>query len=299
MYARDSLQAATISQRCFSLVDSLVLIFSDYIDSSEVNRLCATAGKPGQYFIASPALFELLEISLQAYRLSERSFDITLGPLSRLWRRARKEKQWPADSTVTAKLQLIGSDKIVLDAKARKVVLLEEHMQLDFGGIAQGYIADQVIRLISSAGITGALVDVSGDIICIGTPSGAAGWNIGISVPDNGEQLLTKTLHIQNKAVTTSGNIYQYMVHDGKKYSHVIDPRTGYGLTSSRNVTVIANDCTTADWLTKACSIMPLKKARKLSKRLQAGFLIAELENGKLKTYGNRLFRNYWKQSAP
>ena len=105
LYAGDSIQAAAISARCFLLVDSLVMIFSDYIDSSEVNRLCATAGKSQQEFIASPALFELLEISLRAYRLSEGSFDITLGPLSRLWRRARKEKQWPADSTVNAKLQ--------------------------------------------------------------------------------------------------------------------------------------------------------------------------------------------------
>src|SRR6185295_733829 len=100
--------------------------------------------------------------------------------------------------------------------------------------------------------------------------------------PKNENELLPRHLIITNRAVTTSGDVYQYMEHNGKRYSHIVDPSTGYGITSQRNVTVIAADGTKADWLTKACSILPIARAKKLAVGLDAAVLIVEMKKGKL-----------------
>ena len=295
-YATDSISANNTAAHCFQLVDSFVYIFSDYIDSSELNRLCAAAGKTDHAFIASPALFDILWQSKTAYEKSLGSFDITLGPVTRLWRSARKKQLFPGDSLVKEKLALTGFGKIRLDADSRQVVLLQAGMQLDLGGIAQGYIAQKTIDYLKANHIEHALADVSGDIVCIGTPPGTIGWTVGINVPESKNNLLDKTLQIINRAVTTSGDVYQYMEHDGKRYSHIVDPKTGYGITSQRNVTVIADDGTTADWLTKACSLLPIKQSKKLAAALKAEFLIAEIKKGKIVFHTTKGFRKYWKK---
>ncbi|MBZ5855971.1 FAD:protein FMN transferase [Flavihumibacter profundi] len=297
IYAHDSLQAEMLASNCFQLVDSLVNIYSDYIDSSELNRLCAQGGPGKKPFYASPALFEILWISKIAYEKSNGNFDITLGPVTRLWRKARKEKSWPTQESVAEKLALTGFDKVSLDSMSHTVTLQKTGMQLDLGGIAQGYIAQRVMDRIQSKGISTALVDVSGDIVAIGAPPGSKGWKIGVNIPEQTDELLPQYLLISNKAVTTSGDAYQFIFHDGKKYSHVIDPRTGYGITSQKNVTVIANDGTTADWLTKACSLLPVRKAKKLARQLQAEFIIATIKNGKLVLQKSKYFNTYWSNS--
>lgn len=297
LYATDSTVAQSAATDAFKLVDSLVQIFSDYIDSSELNRLCIN-GAPGHPdFIASPALFDILTKAAQAYRLSEGAFDISLGPLSRLWRKARKEQTWPDEDTVTARKALTGFEKISLHPSNRAVNLAIPGMQLDLGGIAQGYIAENVIHRIASRGISIALVDISGDIIAIGAPPGKSGWSVGINLPESTSRLLPKRLLILNKAVTTSGDVYQYLLHDGKKYSHIIDPKTGYGITTRKNVTVIAGDGTTADWLTKAVSLLPLRKAKRLARQLQAEFLISTIKNNKLVTHQTKHFDAYFEHT--
>lgn len=298
LYAGDSSTAATVSADCFHLVDSLVDIFSDYTDSSELNMLCASAGKNAPPFKVSPALFDILSISQSAYRLSRGNFDITLGPLSRLWRRARKENTWPSRSSVREMLSLTGFQYIKIDSATRTVVLTKAGMQLDLGGIAQGYIAQKVTDRIRLYGIENALVNVSGDIVAIGSPPGKPGWTVAISAPRSAEEFLPQNLLITNKAVTTSGDIYQFMLHKGKKYSHVIDPENGYGITTQRNVTVIADDGTTADWLTKAIGLMPDRQSRRLARELNAEFLIAELKRGKLVYRSSEGFNNFWKSIA-
>ena len=100
---------------------------------------------------------------------------------------------------------------------------------------------------------------------------------------------------MHNQAVTTSGDAYQFMEKDGKRYSHIIDPGTGYGVTFQRNVTAIAADGTTADWLATACSILPVKKAKKLAGEMSAELLITEIKNEKIKYYSTNGFANYWK----
>ena len=295
-YSTDSVKANTIANQAFALVDSLVFIFSDYIDSSELNRLCATAGQTNESIGVSSPLYDILLLSKTAYEKSEGTFDITLGPITKLWRKARKEKEFPPDSTVKEKLRLTGFDKVVIDTTTQKVRLLQAGMQLDLGGIAQGYIAQKVIDLLKSKDIENALVNVSGDIVAIGAPPGTNGWTVGINIPEEADELLPNYLSIAGKAVTTSGDVFQFMEHNGKRYSHLIDPRTGYGITTQKNVTVIANDGTTADWLTKACSILPIRKAKKLAHTLQAEVQIATLKKNKPVLFSTKGFKKYRKK---
>jgi len=295
-YSADSVRAKTAAEQCFQLVDSLVNIYSDYLDSSELNKLCATAGKTNNYVRVSPVLFDILSHSKTGYEKSNGTFDITLGPVTKLWRKARKEKVFPDSAMVKEKLALTGFNKIKIDSVIHSVLLLQPGMQLDLGGIAQGYIAQHVINFLKAKNIENALVDVSGDIVAIGAPPNTNGWTVGINVPGKTDELQKKNLLISNKAVTTSGDAYQFFEHDGKRYSHIIDPKTGYGITSQKNVTVIANDGTTADWLTKACSILSTRKAKKLVHLLQAEVLIAEIKNGKIIFHASNGFSRYWKK---
>jgi thiamine biosynthesis lipoprotein len=295
LYTHDTAEANQAAAACFTLVDSLVNIFSDYIDSSELNRLCASGGPNHAPFHCSPPLFAMLLQSKYAWEKSKGRFDITLGPVTRLWRKARKEKKFPEAALVKQQLALTGFQKIELDTQQHTVRLQQSGMQLDLGGIAQGYIAQQVVNYLTTLPIENALVDVSGDIVCVGKPPGTGGWTVAVNFPESGTTLLPRQLLINNTAVTTSGDVYQYLEHDGKRYSHIVDPAKGYGITSQRNVTVIATDGTLADWLTKACSILPVTKAKKLARSLHAEVLITRLKKGKLVVDMSKGFAAYWK----
>jgi thiamine biosynthesis lipoprotein len=170
-------------------------------------------------------------------------------------------------------------------------------MQLDLGGIAAGYIAQKVADFLKTKNITSALVDASGDIICTNPPPGKKGWTLGINQPGETNRLLEKNLEVNNCSVSTSGDVYQYMEHKGKRYSHIIDPKTGYGSSFQRNVTIIANDGTTADWLATTFSLLPLNKLRRISKKMKAEYLITQRKKNKIREYSSQGFKNYWQKT--
>lgn len=294
-YAPDSASANQLARQCFRLVDSFVLIFSDYLDSSELSRLTTAAGKELQPIPVSPALMDILLLSKTGYEKSGGAFDITIGPLSALWRAARKSKQFPTDEAVQAAKRLVGFNNLRIDTLHKTVLFLQSGIQLDLGGIAQGYIAQKVMDFLQARQVTNALVNASGDIVTSGPPPGLPGWTVGVNMPQHNKDLLEKKLLLQHKAVTTSGDLYQYMEHGGKKYSHIIDPRTGYGVTFHRNITVIANDGATADWLATACSILPIRKTKKIIRQFDAVFIASEMKRGKVVVRTSLGIRDYWK----
>jgi thiamine biosynthesis lipoprotein len=296
LYCEDSAKAKMLSVKCFALVDSLVTIYSDYLPDSELNRLCHSAGS-NTSFKCSPALFDILKLSKEAFEKSKGTFDITLGPLTHFWRKQRKEKTFPDSTLVKEKLQLTGFNKFKIDTVNQSVSLAQKGMQLDLGGIAQGYIAQKTIDILKRNKIENALVDVSGDIVCIGKPPGKTGWAIAVSVPKNEHELLSRQLILSNCAITTSGDTYQFIEHNGKRYSHLLNPSTGYGITSQKQVTIIATNGAVADWLTKACSILPVKDAKKLAQRMNAGLLIVGSKKNKIFSYSSKKFNHFWKTS--
>ena len=280
IYADTKQIADSAAQESFKLVDSINIVCSDYDSSAELYKLqFAAVGKPIK---VSSMLMELLCTSSQAYKDADGSFDITVGPLSGLWRNARKSQQFPTNAAINEARKRIGFNKVQLDSGAQTITFLQSNMQLDMGAIAKGYAADKVLALLKSFGITNALVDAGGDMVAFGMPPQKKGWTIGINVPGQQEKLLERKLVLSNKAVATSGDAFQYMLHEGKKYAHIIDARTGYGVTFQRNVTVVAPTATTADWLATACSILTLDQVKILAKKYKSEVLITTLQNGRI-----------------
>jgi thiamine biosynthesis lipoprotein len=220
-----------------------------------------------------------------------------MGPLSWLWRQSRKAGRFPEDSAVQQARQKTGFRNVRFDTVKRSIQLLQKGMLLDLGGIAKGHVAQAVIDFLHSKGIAAALADAGGDIACSGAPPGKKGWTVGINVPEQENSLLNKTLEVENGAVATSGDVYQFTEHGGRRYSHILHPATGYGVTYQRNVTIIAPDGATADWLATACSILPIRKAKKLARQYNAALLIGVLKNGKIKFYKTASLGRYLREA--
>lgn len=288
----DSNKANHLAQKSYELVDSLNHIFSNYDSSSELSKINASAGLLP--YKMSRAMLDLVQKSQYAYIQSKGAYDISIGPLSSLWRNARKAKLFPEASTVLATKKLVGFAQVKINKRLGTIFLPNANMQLDFGGIAKGYIAQWVINFLKANGIQQALVDAGGDIVMSGPPLNQQGWLIGVNLPETTDQLLNKKLQLSNCSVATSGDVFQFIEYKGVKYSHIINPLTGYGVTNLRNVTIVAKTGATADWLATACSILPIKEAKQLAISHQAALLITTLKNGKLVFEATPNFKNYW-----
>jgi thiamine biosynthesis lipoprotein len=288
----NSNKANHLARKSYELVDSLSHIFSNYDSSSELSKINASAGLLP--YKMSPAMLDLLQKAEQAFIQSKGAYDISIGPLSTLWRNARKAKLFPDSSTVVATKKLVGLNQVKINKRLGTIFLPNADMQLDFGGIAKGYIAQWVINYLKANGIQQALADAGGDIVMSGAPLNQKGWLIGVNLPETTDELMTKKLLLSNAAVATSGDVYQYIEYKGVKYSHIINPLTGYGVTNLRNVTIIAKTGSTADWLATACSILPIKEAKQLAISNQAALLITTIKNGKLVFEASPNFKNYW-----
>lgn len=288
----DSNKANHLARKSYELVDSLNHIFSNYDSSSELSKINASAGLLP--YKMSRAMLDLVQKSQYAYIQSKGAYDISIGPLSSLWRNARKAKLFPEASTVLATKKLVGFAQVKINKRLGTIFLPNANMQLDFGGIAKGYIAQWVINFLKANGIQQALVDAGGDIVMSGAPLNQKGWLIGVNLPETTDQLLNKKLQLSNCSVATSGDVYQFIEYKGVKYSHIINPLTGYGVTNLRNVTIVAKTGATADWLATACSILPIKEAKQLAISHQAALLITTLKNGKLVFEATPSFKNYW-----
>jgi len=290
IYGNDSMAA---SAAAFRKADTLNAVFSDYIDSSELNRLSATSGQ-GRYVVVSAPLFTILQRSLEAARLSKGSFDVTIGPVVKVWRQARKRKVFPNADTLKAALQKTGYRYIHLDSIHQSVWLEKPGMQLDLGGLGKGFVAQAALNLLEEYGFHAAMVNAGGKIVIGQAPPGKQGWMIGINAPGEKEQILPGLLLLQHIAIATSGDIYQYVELNGKRYSHIVDPATGIGLTRSRNVTVIAADGTDADWLATACSVLSFRASLKLIRHFPgAALFVSEIRNGKIVHKSSPHFSNY------
>jgi FAD:protein FMN transferase len=293
IFAKDSLQAAAAANVAFRCADSLNAILSDYIDSSELNRLNATSGQ-GRYVPVSAALFDILQYSLEAARKSGGSYDISMGPVVKLWRKARKEEKLPDPDSLKRALQKVGFRYIHLNTAERSVWLEKTGMHLDLGGLGKGYVAQAAFNTIQAAGFNCVMVNAGGKIVLGDPPPGRDGWRIGITIPEEREKIMPRLLLLKNTSVATSGDVYQHLDIDGKRYSHIIDPKTGLGITWQRNVTVIVKDGTISDWLATACSVLSEKKAFRLARRVGAALLITEIVNDRLVEKSTSDFKSHF-----
>lgn len=261
IYALEEQLAERAAIAAFKRVAELDQIASDYRPASELNALARNAvGRPVR---VSEDLFVMLQAAQEVSRLSDGAFDITCGPLIQLWREARKTRKLPSPEQIDTASRLVGWQKVKLDPANRTVQLDLAGMKLDLGGLAKGYAGDQVIKVLRENGIHNALFEFGGDIVVSDAPPGKEGWMVEIVAEKEGEE--GKIIPLANAAISTSGDLEQYVTIDGKRYSHIVDPRTGLGTTDRALVTVIGPNGLTTDPLTKTGSVMG-QKARELEK---------------------------------
>jgi len=291
--AIDSLKAAEAAAEAFKKADTLNNILSDYIDSSELNRLNATSGQ-GHYIKVSSWLFNILVVAQTAAELSGGNYDITIGPVVKLWRKARSTHIFPHKDSIAAALSVVGFHYLHLDTANQSVWLEKKGMMLDVGGLGKGYVAQIALGVIHDYGFPSAMINAGGKIVVGDAPPGTKGWIIGINVPGEKQAILQQFLLLSNKSVATSGDIYQHVDFSGIRYSHIVNPKTGIGLTHSSNVTAIAKDGVTADWLATACSILSIKKSLAMIKKIDnSALLITEKKNGGIVQQSSAGFQHY------
>ena len=296
-YHFDSVQAVQFARECFALVDSLNDIYSDYNTESEIGRLANQTTLTDLKI--SDELYFMISKSKWAWKRSHKTFDITIGSVTHIWRNARRENRFPSKTEIKTAMASTGFRNISTDVFTKTISFKKPGMLFDFGGIVKGYTAQRVIDHLKMKNITIALADAGGDIALSDPPPGKKGWSVAINLPEQENEMWDNNLQLKNCAVATSGDIYRYTIHNGKKYSHIINPRTGYGVTSLRNVTVIAKDGATADWLATACSILPIRRAKRLVKKEKAALMIALLKDEKIITHKTKNFDSYFEKKQP
>lgn len=261
LYAADKEAAKKAADAAFARVAELDGVMSDYKQTSELMRLCKTfEAEVGEPVKVSADLFAVLARAEEMSKKSDGAFDVTVGPVVQLWRHARRTQELPDPKEFAAARARVGYRMVKLDPAKGTVQLATPGMRLDLGGIGKGFAADEVLKLLREKfRIKSALVAAAGDITCGDPPPGKDSWTVDIAPLTKGQK--PRTLKLANAAVSTSGDLEQFVVINGVRYSHVLDPKTGLGLTGRRSVTVIAANGTTADSMTKAVSVLPPGRA--------------------------------------
>lgn len=253
LYAKDAATGTVAAEAAFQRIAELDRMMTDYDPESELMRLSRSPS--GQAVNVSDDLFIVLAKAQKIAAMSDGTFDVTIGPSVRLWRRARRTGEMPVEALRSKAQAAVGWQKVRLDEVHRTVKLLGTNMQLDLGGIAKGYAADSALRTLRAAGVSRALVAASGDLAIGDAPPGAEGWKVGVGVPDTVDAQLSRQFVLVNAGVSTSGDTEQFVEIEGRRYSHILDPRTGLGLTNRIQATIVARCTTDSDALATAVCV--------------------------------------------
>lgn len=292
-YASDKDTADKAAKSGFARIAELNGIMSDYLATSELMLLCKKfEDKVGEPVKVSADLFYVLEKAAEVSKLSDGSFDVTVRPLVVLWRLARRTQRLPDPKELAEAKALVGYQNIELDPKERTVRLKKPGMQIDLGGIAKGYAADEALKTLAGFQIKSALVAAGGDIAVGDPPPGKESWTVDIApLPGSKER---RFLRLKDAAVSTSGDAEQFVVIDGVRYSHIVDPKTGLGLTGQRSVTVVARRGITSDSMTKMASIFPAEKVVELFNTFDdaAVYIVRKVEKGE-EVFQSKRFKEY------
>jgi thiamine biosynthesis lipoprotein len=257
VYTPDEQAAKGAFRAAFDRIRNLDRILSDYRPDSELNQI--TKAAVGRAVRVSEDLFAVLTASQELAEATGGAFDITQGPVVRLWRDARKTARVPDTAALQEAARRSGFRKLHLDAGHRTVTFHMAGMALDVGAIGKGYAASEAIKVLDGLGVRSALVAVSGDLAFSEAPPGQRGWRIGVY---SGEALpgVPAMLELTNAAVSTSGSSEQHVDIGGRRYSHIIDPASRAALVDDITVTVIATHGLDADGLDTAVSVLGLDR---------------------------------------
>jgi thiamine biosynthesis lipoprotein len=291
LYAPDEGTAQRAARAAFARVEQLNKVMSDYDPEGELDLL--RQPPVGTAIPVSPDLCDALDQSLRMARLTDGAFDPTVGPLVQLWRRARRQHQLPPVARIDEVRPAIGYQKLRLDPVGRTATLTVPGMRLDLGGIGKGYAADAALKVLRERGFPCALVAASGDLAIGAPPPGRRGWRVDIGAGKDRTNTLHLSLELHHRGMSTSGDVEQYVEIEGIRYSHIVDPRTGVGLTNRLQVTIVAANTTRSDAMATAVCVQGFPAGLALVERLPdtAALILQVTPEGSTRRVESRRFR--------
>ncbi|MFC1677503.1 FAD:protein FMN transferase [Planctomycetota bacterium] len=253
--AKDSTAAQDCIDSAMAAIEKVDELMSDYKEDSDIGIL----NREG-FAEVNEWTFEVLQRSVEFSRISDGSFDVTVGPLMELWRRASEANSLPSEKELAAARARVGYEKLLLDANERSVRFAVDGMKVDLGAIAKGYAIDKAVEAMRLKVAVGGMVDIGGDIRCFGKALGGRdNWMIGLQDPNLGSELML-IVKVSDAAVATSGDYQQFILIKGKRYGHIIDRSTGTSADDLSSVTIICPSATDADALATTVSVMGREK---------------------------------------
>ena len=252
----DEKEATVLLRRGVDEIKRIEALLSTFIEGSVISLINKNAGIKA--ITVSDEVFGLFKRSLQISDLTEGAFDISVGPLKQLYDFKNQTFEIPQKNNIQAALKKVGYKKIVLSSKNKTVFLKKKNMQISFAAIGKGYAADCVKKIWRQAGVHAGVINASGDLTTLGHRADGSHWKIGITSSDKKNILFY--LPVENAAVATSGDEEQFFIHQNKKYSHNINPKTGHPLEGLKSITVFSPSAELSDALATAVYVMGIKK---------------------------------------
>ena len=282
--AKDTVQANIYIDMAVAEVKRIENLISDWIPTTQISQVSKNAGI--QPVKVDKEVYDLVQRALKISQLTSGAFDISYASMDKIWKFDGSMKAMPTPEAIKQSVARIGYQKIVLDAKAQTIYLKEKGMKLGLGGIGQGYIADKIKDLLLSKGCTSGIVNVSGDINAWGYQTTGKPWTVAIVNPMNKSKVFA-TFPLENSAVETSGSYEKFVVFDGKRYSHIIDPRTGYPAQGVVSVSVFAKQTEIADALATGIFVLGVDVGLNLVNQLKGIGCIIVDDKGEIHTSKN------------
>ena len=260
----------------FSAIERFGDLINFFSTGSELSKINRNSGVTPVK--VSPLTLDVVKKSLYVARQSGGAFDPTIGPEIQMWDFHKKIR--PTDAAIKKKLPLVDYRNVIVDSKRSTVFLKKKGMMLDLGGIAKGYGADLAVETLKRDGIRAGIVAVAGDIKTFGLKPDGSPWNIGIENPrqKNASDEIMATVRLSDKAISTSGDYQRYFILGGRRYHHLLDPKTGYPAMYCRSVSVIADRGVFTDSFATAVFILGPEKGMKLLKELGMDGVMVDTE---------------------
>jgi len=276
--------------KAFNEIDKLSELLNFYSEDSEVSMINRNAGK--KPVLVSPETLEIINKALYVSENTEGAFDITVGPVVRLW--DFQNKILPEKKMMKEKLKFVGYKNIIVDNEKSTVFLKTKGVLIDLGGIIKGYAADKAVEILKKNGIKSGIVAIAGDIKIFGKKPDGGLWNVGIQNPrptlpilplemqgKGGVDDIIATIGFSDMAISTSGDYQKFFIKNDKRYHHLLNPKTGYPVDDYQSVTVIAKDAVFTDAFATGIFILGNRNGMNVLERLGFDGIIID-KNGKI-----------------
>ncbi|MDY4761040.1 FAD:protein FMN transferase [Streptococcus thoraltensis] len=252
-----------VMDEAIDYIKEMEKLLSTNLEGADVYKINQAAGK--QAVKVDPRTFEIIKAAQDMSKKSNGKFDVSIGAVTNLWRIGDEVARVPSNEEIKNALPYINYKDIQLD-KEKKTVYIKKGMTLELGAISKGYIADGVKKLFKKRNITTAIINLGGNVLTIGkSPNDPKGWNIGVQNPDEVRGDTVGSVHVKDSSVVTSGIYERYIEKDGKRYHHIMDPRTGYPVENAiSGVTVFTKTSLQGDELSTSLFLLGIKDGMKL-----------------------------------